>query len=149
MFCDVLRFYITNHEEMNPGKIDFTDKNLTLFRVYVPEQTDDILCGYNLLRKMIEIILCEEHIFSITVKDLIGGDVTYEEYKAYIKNAKLTDNHLNDKITIKSNAVFSRSLPKMSLDRKLEFYLVASSQFIRNSRINQRKFIPWGETSEK
>ena len=134
---------------MNPGKIDFTDKNLTLFRVYVPEQTDDILCGYNLLRKMIEIILCEEHIFSITVKDLIGGDVTYKEYKAYIKNAKLTDNHLNDKITIKSNAVFSRSLPKMSLDRKLEYYLVASSQFIRNSRINQRKFIPWGETSEK
>ena len=59
-FCEMLRFNITNNKAMNPKNIKFNNKNIPLFRVKVPEQTDDISCGYYVLRNMIGIYVSKE-----------------------------------------------------------------------------------------
>ena len=55
LFCEMLRFNISNNKTNNPKNIQFNNKNLPLFRVKVPQQTDNISCGYYVLRNMIEI----------------------------------------------------------------------------------------------
>ena len=67
LFCEMLRFYTTNNKDMNPESIDY-NKNLRLFKVKVPEQTDDISCFYYVLRNMIGIALSKDNVFPIMVK---------------------------------------------------------------------------------
>ena len=86
---------------MNPKNIQFNNKNLPLFRVKVPKQTDHISCGYYVLRNMIGISVSKEQVFPILVKDFTGGDRTCDKYKAYFTKATLTDYHVRDKITMK------------------------------------------------
>ena len=85
LFCEMLRFNISNNKAMNPKNIKFNNKNLPLFRVKVPEQTDDIPCGYYVLRNMIGISVSKDKVFPILVKDFTGGDRTCDEYKAYFQ----------------------------------------------------------------
>ena len=100
---------------MNPTNIKFNNKNLPLIRVKVPKQTDDISCGYYVLRNMIGISVSKEQVFPILVKDFTGGDRTCDEYKAYFGKVTLTDNHLKDKITRKKTMRYSPESPKIEL----------------------------------
>ena len=79
---------------MNPKNIKFNNKNIPLFRVKVPQQTDHIPCGYYVLRNMIGISVSKDKVFPILVKDFTGGDRTCDEYKAYFAKVTPTDNHL-------------------------------------------------------
>ena len=107
-FCEMLRFYITNIKDMNPTKINFNKKNLPLFRVKVPQQTDHISCGYYVLRNMIGLSVSKEQVFQILVKDFTGGDRTCDDYNTYFAKVSPTYNHLKHKITKKNYAIFSR-----------------------------------------
>ena len=42
LFCEMLRFNISNNKTNNPANIQFNNKNLPLFRIKVPQQTDNI-----------------------------------------------------------------------------------------------------------
>ena len=97
----MLRFNISHNQAMNPKNIQFNNKNLPLFRVKVPQQTDNISCGYYVLRNMIGIYVRKEQIFPIVVKDFTGGDRTCDEYKTCFANFPSTDYKLKDKITRK------------------------------------------------
>ena len=92
---------------MNPKNIKFNNKNLPLFRVKVPQQTDHISCGYYVLRNMTGTSVSKEQVFPILVKDFTGGDRTCDEYNTYFAKVSPTYNNLKDKITMKKNMRYS------------------------------------------
>ena len=100
---------------MNPKNIKFNNKNLPLFRVKVPQQTDHISCGYYVLRNMIGIYVSKDKVFPILVKDFTGDDRTCDDYNAYFAKLPPTDYHLKDKITKKKTMRYSSESPEINL----------------------------------
>ena len=111
----MLRFNISNNKANKPKNIQFNNKNLPLFRVKVPKQTDNISCGYYVLRNMIGISVSKEQVFPIVVEDFTCGDHTCDEYKTYFSNLPSTDYYLKHKITRKKTMRYSAESPEIDL----------------------------------